>query len=62
MNLKDKNQYVYESWTDISELNNFPEKNAHFSIESTNTKPYDISKMTGQPINQGNNDRRDNNN
>lgn len=33
---------------DIAELNSvFEVKRANFSIESSNTKPYDISLMTG---------------
>ena len=35
---------------DIAELNSL--KKARFSIESNNTKPYDIIKMTGKPSNQ----------
>ena len=57
-----RGEYHERSFTDISEINNFPGKHTNFSIESTNTKPYDISKMTGQPINQGNNDGSDDNN
>lgn len=35
---------------DIAELNSY--KKARCSIESNNTKPYDISKMTGKPLKQ----------
>lgn len=62
MDRKDRNENVYESCIDVSEINNFPGIHAHYSIESTNIKPYDISKMTGQPVNQGNNDGSDENN
>lgn len=44
-----------ENSVDIAELNSLSERKARFSIQSNNTKPYDISKMTGKPSNQGNN-------
>lgn len=44
------------SHSDIAELNNYQErKNVHFSVESSNTKPFDISLMTGN--NQSNNSK-----
>lgn len=42
---------------DIAELNNYSKKNVHSSIESTNTKPYDITKMTGKPASQDENNQ-----
>lgn len=39
---------------DIAELRQGFAKKTHFSIQSSNTKPYDISKMTGKPTNTKN--------
>ena len=38
----------------IAELRQGFAKKTHFSIQSSNTKPYDISKMTGKPTNTKN--------
>lgn len=38
----------------IAELNSEEKRNVHFSLESNNTKPYDINKMTGKPANNSN--------
>lgn len=44
---------------DIAELNNLNTKRAHYSVESTNTKPYDIEKMTGKSSNTNNNSKEE---
>lgn len=45
---KNNNNDYYLEHTDIAELNNCQgRKNVHFSVESSNTKPFDISLMTG---------------
>lgn len=33
----------------ISELNNYSPKRANFTLNSSNSKPFDINKMTGKP-------------
>lgn len=46
-----KNNSQTETRNDNSELSH-GEKRVNFSVESGNTKPYDISLMTGKPSNQ----------
>lgn len=33
----------------ISELNNYSPKRANFTLNSSNSKPFDVNKMTGKP-------------
>lgn len=45
-----KNDSSNGSNIDVAELNSYMEsvtRNVNFSVESQNTKPYDINKMTG---------------
>ena len=46
---------------EIAELNSYVEgrfNRVKFSVESKNTKPYDISKMTGNTTGQNNNNEQ----
>lgn len=55
--MNDKYRNSDKTRVDISEINNYSKKNIHSSIESNTTKPFDISKMTGKPIPQSNNNQ-----
>lgn len=48
------NKELKHSDIHISELNDYNQRKARFTVQSNNTKPYDISKMTGNSSNTNN--------
>lgn len=50
--MSNENNSKNKGKTIISEINNHENRRANYTIESNNTKPYDINKMTGKPSEQ----------
>lgn len=60
--MSDKNNTSSDVKVHIAELNNYQQrsgKRVNFSVESQNTKPYDINKMTGNTSQQSSNNNEE---